>query len=106
MSTPSAILTRLRAAGVTVAAVDGELKLKGPRSALNSLVLEELRANKQALLKLLTRTVDELAAAEFEERATPLPLAVEDAAARIEGWLCAIDQLPKACGMQGRRLKH
>jgi hypothetical protein len=50
----SSVLTRLRQAGVEIAVADGQLKLKGPKSALNEDVLNELRAIKAELLKLLS----------------------------------------------------
>jgi len=55
----SAVLTRLKAAGVKVAVADGQLKLKGPKAALNEDVLAELRAIKAELIKLLSATEPE-----------------------------------------------
>jgi hypothetical protein len=37
--------------------------------------------------------------------ASPLPYSTEEAAERIAAWLHAIDRLPKACGLQGARLR-
>lgn len=52
----STVLTRLKQAGVEIAVADGQLKLKGPKSALNEDVLSELRAIKAELIKLLSAT--------------------------------------------------
>jgi hypothetical protein len=90
MSGASAILTRLRDAGVTVAVADGQLKLKGPKSALGEDVLSELRAHKPALLQILARAA---------------PLDLDAIAGRIEAWLRAMDRLPRACGIESQRLK-
>ena len=50
----AAILSRLEEAGVSVAAVNGQLKLSGPKAALSEAVLNELRQAKPELLKLLS----------------------------------------------------
>jgi|SRR5208337_1771592 len=52
----STLLTRLKKAGVKIAVADGQLKLNGPKSALNEDVLNELRAIKAELIKLLSAT--------------------------------------------------
>ena len=49
----SALLARLKEAGVTVEAEGGNLRLKGPKAALGNEVLTELRANKAELLDAL-----------------------------------------------------
>jgi hypothetical protein len=49
----SALLARLKEAGVTVEAEGGNLRLKGPKTALGNEVLTELRANKAELLDAL-----------------------------------------------------
>jgi hypothetical protein len=92
----AAILSRLRAAGVIVRAVDGELKLKGPGQALGEPVLNELREIKPELLTLLSQEAVPAPAA---------PLDLDGITGRIEGWLNAVDRVPKACGPQGQRLK-
>ena len=51
----AAVLSRLKKAGVSVAAEDGQLKLEGPKSALSDEVLSELRQIKSELLKLLSQ---------------------------------------------------
>ena len=50
----SAVLTQLKAAGVHVAVANGKLELEGPTEALNEGVLNELRAIKAELIKLLS----------------------------------------------------
>lgn len=50
----STVLTRLKEAGVKIAVSEGQLKLKGPKSALNDDVLSELRAIKAELIRLLS----------------------------------------------------
>lgn len=98
----AALLSRLKKAGVHVAAEDGQLKLDGPKAALGEEVLDELRQAKPELLKLLSRSEHPLiaewrAAIEQTEPATPEGqklkevsldfLDSEDAAAAIEnGW--------------------
>jgi hypothetical protein len=52
----SAVLTRLKAAGVHVAVADGKLELEGPEEALNEDVLNELRAIKAELIEVLSAT--------------------------------------------------
>ena len=64
-------LARLREMGVIVSAEGGELNLRGPRSALTPATLNELRAHKSELLKILTQA---------------------DPAERIESWLCVADK--------------
>jgi TubC N-terminal docking domain len=86
----AAVLTRLKAAGVSITVADGQLKVKGPKTVLSDDVLNELRAHKPALLQLLAK-------------ATPLDL--DGVAIRIGGWLHAMDQLPKACGIDAQKLK-
>jgi hypothetical protein len=49
----SALLARLKEAGVTVEPEGGNLRLKGPKAALGKEVLTELRANKAELLDAL-----------------------------------------------------
>jgi TubC N-terminal docking domain len=49
----SALLARLKEAGVAVEAEGGDLRLKGPKAALGNQVLTELRANKAELLDTL-----------------------------------------------------
>jgi hypothetical protein len=69
----SAVLTRLKAAGVQIAVADGQLKLKGPKAVLSEDVLSELRAIKAELIEILSA-------------AEPKP----DAAAIIAEWHAAI----------------
>jgi hypothetical protein len=94
----AAILSRLRAAGVIVRAVAGELKLKGPGPALSEPVLKELREIKPELLALLSQEA-------VPAPAPAAPLDLDGIAGRIEGWLNDVDKVPKACGPQGQRLK-
>ena len=51
----AAVLSRLKRAGVHVAAEGGQLKLDGPKTALCDEVLSELRQLKPELMKLLNR---------------------------------------------------
>ena len=89
MSTAHDVLKRAQAAGVSVM-VDGEqLRLKANSEPPREL-LEELRAHKPALLRLLVQ---------------PDEAEIPDAAESISGWLVAMDRLPKACGPHGQRLK-
>jgi hypothetical protein len=55
----STILSRLKEAGVQVAVTDGQLKLKGPKTALNEEVLSVLRDIKAELIKLLSASEPE-----------------------------------------------
>ena len=50
----AAVLTQLKAAGVHVAVANGKLELEGPPEALSEGVLNELRAIKAELIKLLS----------------------------------------------------
>jgi len=76
----AAILSRLEEAGVSVAAVDGQLKLSGPKAALSDAVLNELRLAKPELLELLNKP------------------------AVIKGWLSEIEGVEPA-SMEWQRLK-
>jgi len=86
----AAVLTRLKAAGVSITAANGQLKVKGPKAVLSDDVLNELRAIKGELLQILSA-------------ATPLDL--DGIAERISSWLRAMDRLPKACGIEAHTLK-
>lgn len=97
MSAVAAVLAHLKAAGVSIAVADGQIKLKGPRGALDDGVLNELRRIKSELLEFLK-------AVEAAPGPTP-PIDRDAIAARIESWLAAMDRLPKACGSQAAKLK-
>jgi hypothetical protein len=66
----SAVLAQLKAAGVHVAVAGGKLELEGPKEALNEDVLNELRAIKAELIKLLSVT-EPAPASRVEARRVP-----------------------------------
>jgi TubC N-terminal docking domain len=100
------ILKRAQAAGVTLAADGDQLRLKAPAEPPAELI-EELRTHKAELLALLSSAALSGKPIRIETwtRPEPLPLSSDEAAARIAGWLEAMDGLPKACRPEGKRLK-
>jgi hypothetical protein len=91
MSTPYDVLKRARAAGVEIIPDGDQLRLRANAAPPREL-LDELRAHKPALLRLLTQP----------DEATP---SEADPAERIGAWLAVMDRLPKACGPYGQRLR-
>lgn len=93
MSTPHDVLKRAQAAGVEIIPDGDQLRLKASAAPPREL-LEELRAHKPALMRMLAQSEDE----------TPSAPA-DDPAERIGAWLAVMDWLPKASSPYGRRLK-
>jgi len=93
MSTPHDVLKRAQAAGVEVIPDGDQLRLRANAAPPREL-LDELRAHKPALLRLLAQPGDETPSASDA-----------DPAERIGAWLAAMDRLPKASGAHGQRLK-
>jgi hypothetical protein len=112
MTAAAALLNRLKAAGLSVQNTNGNLDIRGPQSAINAMPVEQLRAHKAEILALLSRNTAEhpehrQAAGPIETwvAPSPLPLSSDEGAARITGWIEAMDRLPKSCSAEGERLK-
>ena len=96
MSFAIALLEQLKASGLTVS-VDGEhIDIEGPPAALDAMPVDELRAHKAEIIKVLTCV-----------RATPpKPAAptIDDVAERIGAWLKVDDNPPRPCSRVWRDL--
>lgn len=89
------ILRQARAAGISLAADGGRLKLRAKQRPAPEL-LEALRRHKFELLALLNTPQPCSGAV--------APLLLDEAAARITVWLTAIDNLPEMSTQEGKRL--
>jgi len=96
MSFAIALLEQLKASGLTVS-VDGEhIDIEGPPAALDAMPVDELRAHKAEIIKVLTCV-----------RATPpKPAAptIDEVAERIGAWLKVADNPPRPCSRAWRDL--
>ena len=88
----AAILSRLKESGVSVAVAGDDIRVKGPKSILTPVMLDELREHKPELVLLL--------------KDTPKPAAptIDAVAERIGAWLEVTDNPPCPCSKAWRDL--
>ena len=96
MSFAIALLEQLKASGLTVS-VDGEhIDIEGPPAALDAMPVDELRAHKAEIIKVLT-----CARATSPKPAAPT---IDQVAERIGAWLKVADNPPRSCSHVWRDL--
>lgn len=102
MMTAHKIMREINEAGVSIAPTGDGRIVASPSDRLNDRLRNLIRQNRKSLLALLSQP----AAANENPAPAPAPNRIEAAAARVEGWLKALDSLPKPRTDDGRRLKQ